>query len=661
MDEEENICIQFVQKLKAKGKILTNFEVLLNTLRTHVVSKGLENESINLLADAIINTDLGATKLIDLIKCLVPRYKIPEQTFKLITTWCLSSLNKIPITVSIIVIQWIIGLWNYQLIDKKVLNIYYSNLFYIMLKKEKLEKHIAHLIYILTKPEDITRRDITRLIKLHKKYSKPQKHIVVLLSLFKSYKPELVPEKVESVNIESVWKPIPEELQVMLQSAKARVEIQEMQSLHATSFNWNTFDLCKTKKSVIPLLPSVRYFQIGSKIFKEKDTKSIFDISKIEELGKSHFSMELPCNAISLLTNTAGYHLLTFADFHYQSRFAYNLYNTLIRAFIVEREKFSEEEINKLLDMTVEFSRYMQQGILVVGRFLDEYLYFNTGEHQSKLLALLQWMTLVSVSDLQNKVLVHVKNMYYESSLEAKCEIIRTLRILITNLFVHQGFEECHQKNQAPFLRQTSVDNLEDIIVILTEFIKDLIISGLNLYVYDIVLLSEALTFYEEVCNLETRSTISSFTLAPPAVIYGSFLTPSCAILSRICKLLLRYYEMSVKLKKHKQQYKLNLLKRNINVISTYTRDIMTALWYDEAFTKQKDKRFLSTVSKKVLDDLGYCDLNYLLNISNHCAILPYKCVLSKAGLGINTKEDFKSISLHYYSTIYEFLNTFET
>lgn len=64
----------------------------------------------------------------------------------------------------------------------------------------------------------------------------------------------------------------------------------------------------------------------------------------------------------------------------------------------MENEKFSEEEINKLLDMTIEFSRYMQQGILVVNRFLHEYLYFNTGEYQSKLLALMEWMTTVSIS-----------------------------------------------------------------------------------------------------------------------------------------------------------------------------------------------------------------------------------------------------------------------
>lgn len=53
--------------------------------------------------------------------------------------------------------------------------------------------------------------------------------------------------------------------------------------------------------------------------------------SSIEELGKYHQNVELPCNAVSLLANMVGYHLLTYADFQYQSRFSYNLYNTLTR------------------------------------------------------------------------------------------------------------------------------------------------------------------------------------------------------------------------------------------------------------------------------------------------------------------------------------------
>ncbi|KZC12731.1 Centromere protein I, partial [Dufourea novaeangliae] len=629
----------------------------------------------------------GAQKLVTLVKCLVPRYKIPERTFKLITAWCLSSVNTIPFIVSTSILQWIVGLWDHQLLERKTLNIFYTVFFFVMLKKTSLEKHIARLIYILAKPEDVTRRDVSRLITLQQKYSKPQKHITVLLSLFKSYKPELVPEKIESVNIESVWKPIPEELQKMFQNARVRFENQEIKDLHSKSFNWNTLEHGRTKKSMTPLLPSVRYFQIGSSKHKEKDSTSIFDISSIEELGKSHFSVELPCNAISLLANTAGYHLLTFADFHYQSRFCYNLYNTLIRAFILEDEKFSDEEINKLLDMTAEFSRYMQQGIPVVNHFLNEYLYFNTGEYQSKLLALLQWVTPTSVSDLQENVLVHVQNIYYESSLITKCEIIRTLRILITNLvlrdadnyytysfiFNHYRIKKCtifsEIFDRAQFTPLTSRAVFTPLTWIrvakknmfhgLTEFSKDLIICGLNIHVYDTLLLSEALSFYEEICSLEDRSTILSFTLAPPAVIYGGFLTTSCAILSRTCNLLLKYREMSLDFRQRKLVHKQSLQKKNID-ISFYCQDIIDALWYDKPFTKRQNKYLFSSIPNKVLNDLEYCDLNHLLNINNHYAILPYKCVLNNAGLDITTKEEARCISLHYYPIVNEFLDMFE-
>ncbi|XP_043510095.1 centromere protein I-like isoform X3 [Frieseomelitta varia] len=545
VDEEKDTFLKFLHDLRAKKKDYSTFEESIGILQNYAATKGLIDEDIDLLADTIINTELGATKLVSLAKCLVPRYKISGHTVKSLISWCLASINELPITVSTIIIQWTVGILDHQLVDKKVINIYYSVFFYIMLKKEKLERHVARIIYVLTKPEDVTRRDVSRLLNLHQRYSKPRKHIIVLLSLFKSYKPELVPEKIQSINTESVWKPIPEVLRLMLQDAKNRSEIRQTQDLHPEYFNWNILEFMKTKKIIAPLLPSVGYFQTGSNIFKKKDTKSIFDISSVEELGKLNLNVELPCNAVSLLSNTAGYHLLTFADFQYQSRFSYNLYNTLVRAFMLENEKFSMEEINKLLDVTIEFSRYMQQDVLVVNRFLDEYLYFNTGEYQTKLLALLQWMTSMTITGifkhLQENILVHVQNMFYESTLSVKCEIIKTLKMLIVNLFVSQACKEYNHKIRAPFLGQGAMDSLEEAIPVLTEISKNLIVSGLNIHSYDILLLAEAISFYEEICILENQSSIMSFTLAPPAVIYGAFATKHCVILSKICKLLLRH------------------------------------------------------------------------------------------------------------------------
>ncbi|KAG7209382.1 hypothetical protein KM043_015480 [Ampulex compressa] len=651
-DEKKQICLTFFRELKAKGKLVSGFDESLTILQDVATAEGMETNDINLLTEIIIKIDFGAFKKIALTQCLIPKHRISDSTVKSMLTWCLSSLNELPITVSTIVIQWIVGLWEFQLVDRKVINMYYDVLFYAMLKKERLERHIARLIYVLTKPEDVTRRNVSRVLALQQKYKKPQKHITALLSLFKSYKPELVPEKIQSMNIESIWKPIPEVLRLRFENAKERAEILQSGQKPKQYFDWNTIKVSKEHKMQKPLLPSVGYFHIGSSIFKQKHAKSIFDVSGIEELGKYHLSVELPCNAISLLANMAGYHLLTYADFHYQSKFSYNLYNTLIRAFILENEQFSEEEMDRLLDMTVEFSRYMQQGILIVNLFFDEYLYFNTGEYQLKLLALLQWMISVSITELQEKVLVHIQNIFYESTLPMKCEIIKTFRILITNLFVNQGFDECCQNTPAPFLGQGPIDNLEDVMPILTNISRNLIVAGLNIHSYNVLLLSEALSFYEEVCTLESHSNKLSWTLAPPCVIYGAFITKSCAILSRVCRLLLRYREMCALLTERKVH---RLFRNKIEIVDIYAQDLITALWFNEPFSKQSTSHFLKNLSNTVAD-LHECDFDSLLNICNHYATLPYKCTLSKTGLNIGTKETAINVALHYYPAVNEFI-----
>nr|XP_034184173.1 centromere protein I-like [Osmia lignaria] len=659
-NDQRDICVKLLLQIE-ENKTSPVFETAISTLQHYAATQGFEEEDFELLAGIIVKINTSATRMVSLTKCLVPKFKVSNKAFKKITSWFLSSVDKLPITVSISITQWIIGLWDHHLVDKKVVNIYYSVFFCVMLKKEKLEKHLARLVYVLSKPEDVTRKNVCRLLALRKTHSKPRTHIIVILSLFKAYKPELVPESINSVNVESVWKPLPEVLQEIFQNAKARVDLryQQTSDIDEKCFNWNTFEVkTKRQKTTQVLLPSVGYFQIGSSIFKEKETTSIFDISSTEELGKSHLNIELPCNAVSLLANTAGHHLLTYADFHYQSRFSYNLYNTLIRAFILENEKFSEEEINKLLDMTIEFSRYMQQGILVVNRFLDEYLYFNTGEYQSKLLALMEWMTTVSISDLQDKVLIHVQNMFYESTIETKCEIIRMLKKLITNLFVAQGFEECDHTIPAPFLGQRPVDKLEDILPILTKFAQNIIISGLNIHNYNGILLVEALSFYNEICTLEMRSCLLCFTVAPAAVIYGGFLTKNCTILSKTCQLLLKYRSMTLKFEHRKLP---SSLKKKIQNISIYAQSIIEALWFDESITERDKLYFFQNIPDNVIKYISYDDFKSLLNISNHYSILPYKCTLKKTGLNINTKQDAKCIAIYYYPFVNEFLDIFQS
>jgi len=133
--------------------------------------------------------------------------------------------------------------------------------------------------------------------------------------------------------------------------------------------------------------------------------------------------------------------------------------------------------------------------------------------------------------------------------------------------FVRQELEEQDQYASS-FLQQGRLEDLAEIVPVITTILENLIVCGLNIHNYNVILLSECLAFYEEVyrkivnnvirmfnwlifkylfvsvlkiCTLESRSHVLSWTLPPSAVIYGAFITKSCAILSRICRLLLRY------------------------------------------------------------------------------------------------------------------------
>jgi len=53
----------------------------------------------------------------------------------------------------------------------------------------------------------------------------------------------LVPEKIQSVNIESVWKPIPEFIRLALEDARDRAEIQQSRQSTRVQFNWNVMQV----------------------------------------------------------------------------------------------------------------------------------------------------------------------------------------------------------------------------------------------------------------------------------------------------------------------------------------------------------------------------------------------------------------------------------
>ncbi|XP_015517168.1 centromere protein I [Neodiprion pinetum] len=654
--ENVEVYTSYLKRCKDAGKLLAGFSEMLTMLKAEVSTSGLPDEQIQLLIYIITKITMGSTHRAALIKCLIPIHRMTEKIVQDIGLWFISTSKNIPVLPGIAVLQWFTGLLNYGLVEAVTINAFYDAFFFILVKNTKFEPFVAQLIYVLTKPEDVTRRQVSRILKLQSQYAKPRKHLTALLSLFKSYKPEHVPEKIPATNVESAWKRLPESLRLDLQDAAKRCDASHLAAWQP-DLVWNpvTSGAQSRKQRKMPI-PTVSYINIGSSISKEPDAKSIFEIRTLDELGKHQLSLELPCNALSLLANNAGLHILTFASSDYQSRFCYNLYNTLQNAFIYEVGKFSYQDRERLLFMTAQLSRYMQQEIILVSRFLKNYLpFWNTRDHRDSIFALIQWITISSFTDVHRNILLPLQTMWESSSINVKCEILTTLRSMVTNLFMKNEFKD-RDLGQAPLFLETDAQSLDiaDVIDPLMKFTSDLIVSGLYSESNNGILVSEALIFYQHVSELEKRSDLPCWTISPSVVIYSGLVSRSMAILSGVCALLLRYRGINAKLRELNRR---DLFETKIKIIDTYATDIAKSLLYNEAFCESEDRCFLRGIPEPLLLDFRTsCAFDTALNISNHFAILPYKFSLIDMGLEIVTTEDCISVAETYYPEVAKFL-----
>lgn len=102
---------------------------------------------------------------------------------------------------------------------------------------------------------------------------------------------------------------------------------------------------------------------------------------------------------------------------------------------------------------------------------------------------------------------------------------------------------------------------------------------------------------------------------------------------------------MYVEIKIAKQIYKI------VKQMST----IFSSVCCNQPFSAREDGNFLKNISKKVIDDFLDCDLDSLLNIHNHYALLCYKCTMIQMGLNIETKE--VCVELYYESSNRKYYN----
>ena len=121
----------------------------------------------------------------------------------------------------------------------------------------------------------------------------------------------------------------------------------------------------------------------------------------------------------------------------------------------------------------------------------------------------------------------------------------------------------------------------------------------MNIYDYDTILLSEALTFYEQYNTLLIDRKMSFLSIAPTSVIYGCYVSKSCILLSRVCALLLQYRKY---FKDHKDPNSV----RNVKRLIIFAEDFVSGLWNDNSFSNRlaTNRKFLKTYQQNWLKSM---------------------------------------------------------
>jgi centromere protein I len=578
----KEMAIKYFKNLKGKKTVnRVEFSTCLNELKNKR-HDGFTEKEVETLIDALVSIkNLGSVRFQGLLECIVPYKMVPSKATLILLQWLFTYYHTAPIGSVKSALEWIIGLIEFGLTDDVSVHAFYHH-FYLLLEVEKLALPACKLIHLLTIPSDVSRWRVKRILKIEQKVGK-KNHTTCLLCLFKSYKPECVPERIPAVNIQVAFKAAGK-MNQFFQQARLRLGAGDVDQGNGEMVKWNVDQGVKRtrKKTKVDAIPSLDYVHFGSELYREKKLHSLLEFKTLKSLSAHQLNLDIPCNSLSLLQNMAGIHVLAFGDRSLQSRFSFNLYYTLHRAFFEQDNDFSYKEKENLLKQTVALEEYMQQGIPVVSRFLAEYLPRWDGEDfQETIFHLLQWVTFSSYLELRDLILYYVRNLFMTSGTKVKCSIIAMLNRFVQNL-VSSGLFRKHKEISGLFLDTSvewnEIETLQDII----RFVTDLCVSGLIVEQGNYLLLHETLRFFEMATHSEEENKLSMWTMMPPAVVYNGLFSRNACFLARVCDLLLKYdtsrypriRELGLRTK----------FKKEVICQQLYIADFMNSLWNQNSF-----------------------------------------------------------------------------
>ncbi|XP_046996565.1 centromere protein I-like isoform X2 [Schistocerca americana] len=550
----ENVCsaVKYFSRLSGAGYkyVATEFDKKLEELSEK--ETGLSDVEITILLRVLTRATLSIKRFQKLLHCVVPETTMQKEHIQTVVVWMLMKHVSEPPKKSIAVLQWLIALLENELADRQMIGSFYQQIYFLTFI-ESLARWASKIIYLLTTPDDITRVRVVRLLSSRLKQPRAH-HIEALLGLFKSFRPELIPERVSTVNTHTAFGRIPAKLSEAVNKrisihragvADPRKEINHQTDAEHVTLDDDSSDSessypiqkVKRKRKSDSLIPPPVYISVGSKSYSNRGELTVDYFRSLEPLARFELSVETPNVTISLLRSELGRHMLTFHQNTLLFCFSYQLHNILDEVFLKCRRTYPLQEKRLLLKNMAALQDYAHQPLSVVSLFVKEYLFlWESGLFVKQVLKLMYWLQFSSHTELQQDYLSPLYNLFMSSSVKVKCAIIRTLAQLFSNLMLARHYRDYCDL----FLHVIPEWNPKRTYVCILKFASYMFGQGFSQAESTAILLPEVLMFYEKVLTAIEVTHTQLCVLPPLGLLLGALSSYDGTVLSRVCQLLTR-------------------------------------------------------------------------------------------------------------------------
>ncbi|KAL8624506.1 hypothetical protein ACOMHN_053049 [Nucella lapillus] len=391
-------------KVVARGNI--GLQLSLETIKTAAEESGLDPGVITSLVDAAASGCFSQNVSRQLIRCLIPKTKVPQEAVMKAISWM--STNKPAVAIQTMLIRWILVVYDYiDTYDK--LHCLYGILF-LFLDSQVMLPHVCHLLYLLTRKEDVKLFRVRKLLSLIQGRAGAQSCLFGLLTIYKLYYPNLVSFALPASNktffgsYDRKWKSEVREKteKWAAEAASADKAATLTQSFGASSSSQLSASRSRQlagrrpprKKRRLDIPVSHAASADTERPEKVEAYSLSVDAKRVPFVRIDSFinllqhadKIEFPSQIVACLKDPLLQHLMAYAaDRVVTARFSFWLQHALTEEFLNHTPQSTEENEN-LLRLLVNLTDFLQEGIPVVDNFLAAFLHTWNGADYAPLI-----------------------------------------------------------------------------------------------------------------------------------------------------------------------------------------------------------------------------------------------------------------------------------